>query len=243
MKQKIVDDVTLGKGYRIDKELLTKLGEIIEIYNPNVEINIIAYCKKISYSFSSLEEFFIEAERFTELINRLTFSAKFPKKDDLYNSNSIILDFRNKDYEIFKSSVTYSFDDEKDYYALKNKIEQLLNNYKLVYSFFTYIPFMSIFGIIGFTFIYHYTRQNNIIFPYFVQYLITIICIAMLISPILPPMHWLNSYFLPACEFRFGVNNNLYDKMHIVRSIVGVTIGLGIVVGVIVNLISHVLLN
>ena len=201
-----------------------------------MKLELEVVCRKFSYYYDSVNDFITDSGKYTERIEKLTYIASFD------SNNKIQIVFRNRDYNYLKSSIDYTFDNEQEYYTLKNKIEPIIKNNRVDYSLFATLPLLPILGTVIFLFLWFYTSSKGIVYPEFIQYIIIMVFILMLEAPILPPIQGLKNLFFPPAEFRFGVNTNFYKTMGRLRYFVGGAIITGIIVGLLANYISKFIL-
>lgn len=236
MTKNIMQKVSIKKSIRVNRDLLINLQSLLSSYAAVDNTIIKVLCEDNSeYKFDSFSEFLQYKENLPKRVSVLTIDILFVGKE--YGSFSI--EFRNDLLAWVSGSVdiAFCFHDEDNYFLLKNKLIQLLNNYQAPYSIITRLNLTVIVSILVFAFICIYTNYKNIIFQTPIQYLIGFGIVAIdFISYSCDGFRKLKHKIFPYCEF--FIWSNTAEKYRNIRNILGVSVVLAILVGVITNFIS-----
>lgn len=236
MTKNIMQKLSIKKVIRVNKDLLVNLKNLLSSFAPNEKTNVTVLCEDNSeYNFSSFSEFLEFNENELKIITTLTVDTLYIDE----NYGSVKIEFNNKLLTWVSGNVdiTFNFHNEDNYYLLKNKLVQLLNNYRAPYSIITRTNLTMVVSVLVFSFICIYTNCKNIIFPTIVQGLIGYgIMALMLASCLLDGYRKLKHKIFPYCEFNIWSNNA--EKYKNIRNIMGVSIILAFIVGLITNICS-----
>lgn len=227
------------EAHIVDDELLQCLQKAFYDEGNVSSIDIIVNCNDgMQYDFTEVLEFIQFVEERQLSIDELEMGYSY-RLEDSYDRNSTNITFYNADRSFFESAcdIKYQYNNEQSFFYMKNKVETLIKNKKPSYSIMTRLPLIWVIVFIGYLALCLYTWVNEIVFPQFVQDLITLSSCLLLIGAQLPFVRKVKQYLFPKSDYRFGLLKTSSIKKENIRSF----IFKGIIVSVCVSILANCL--
>lgn len=241
MKEYIYKFTETIEAHIVDEELLQCLQRIMQDENESSDFCLEVNCGNgIRYDFSDVDEMTAFSKNNLVKIDSLKMKCEY-KIPGLYSTGRVEIIFHNEsNRSFFESSceVHYELHDEKSYFFLKEKIDSMLRSKKPMYSILSRVPLIWIADGVFYAVLCAYTWINGIVFPIYVQRIISYICFMVLFVPIFSLSRRIKLAVFPKNDFRFGLLERKSSKMAALRSYIWKGMILSIVVGLITNAAS-----
>lgn len=178
MNQTINDTTEFKMDYKVDTQFLRSLEKILldfakmQNMSSEPEMTVTVKTKKSFYSYISIDEFLTSSAVILDFIEEMRINVELFDKENK-SLTTVDIEIDSKHTRLLPGvTISYSATNENVYIALKEKIEKLLKNNTVFYSYFAWLPFSVVLFSTSMVLLYIYTGTHHILFSKSTQELI-----------------------------------------------------------------------